>query len=851
MLFCLVRRALCAAALLPILALPGPIAAFAQAPSGGTVSGSVTSLDGRPVAGARIALDGPSHVAASTGTDGRFSLAAVQPGTYSAHVSAARFADSPLATIDVRSGETTTLAFSLARSNSSLATIGHVATNGRETVSTSATPVTTIDTQAYADEGFTRLSDVLQNDETTTLFHTTGGGSTVLPTSVSIRGPDPTETLTDIDGHQVNNGNTGDFDFSLLDPADFSSVELVKGISPSSLVGPDTIDGAINIRTIDPTVDPHALLRFNYGSYNGFAETLQTTGTEGGRLGYVLSLHRQGSDGEVNENVFDQGSGTAQHVGSDMLGSSALAKLRYSFGGSGAGYAELSFHDQSAFRDLSAGLTTYAGDAAGNPLPGLSMDGLPLVDSAAGTALQTHNAGYGLDVSVPLGSPGTTGIAATTLLYRHYSSIVNESVYGPLAETTPYLFNSRDLQDDEDLQIDHRIGNGALTLQYEIRNETLDTDFIPGVVNEQSVARRIPDAVSDFSGTEQPVDVTVDQSSSAVPGLVTLPLGQTQRSLALRYTYNPTPALHFTAGGYYSQLSLFGNYLDPRFGFVFTPDSRTAVRMSAGTTFQAPQLPELVVPSPLPAVVGNYISIGNPNLKPDEATEYGLGFDRVVQGGANPTTFSADVYRVNLRQPASPLNLPINDLNCGPASAGGDGTLCPLSYPVNAGDGVYQGIELSAHHNFGPYTTLRAGWAVRSAYLTAVPTDIQDGTLVIGEQSAGLPLHKASISLNASPPLGLTFGSTIVYEGLYNELNQGPFATLAAHLGYRFRNLEVGITGTNLTNVYDQRFTTPNGGVLYGGTIPNTPGTSAGAPIPQDAYALQGAAFMFTVLRRF
>jgi outer membrane receptor for ferrienterochelin and colicins len=830
MLLSFARRALCGAAL---FALAGPYAALSAEIQTGAVAGTVTSLDGRPVAGARVALDGPSRLAVVSAADGHFTLSAVPVGTYAARVSAARFTSPALVTIDVRGGETTKLSFLLEGSQSSLTTIGRVSTNGGEAVSTSATPITKINSQEYADQGYTRISDVLQDDSTTTLFHPAGGGSSVLPTSVALRGPDPTETLVDIDGHQVNNGNTGDFDLSLLDPADFSSIELVRGISPSSLVGPDTIDGAINIRTIEPTVDSHGLLRLNFGSFSAFGGTLQSTGTVDGRLGYAFSLHRQGTDGEVNENVFDVSNvpNTVQHVGSGMLGSSAIAKLRYAFGGSGAGYAEFSFHDQSAFRDLSAGLTTYSvpGDSGGDVVPATAgPGGLPVVDSFAGTAMETHNAGYGLDVSVPLGSPGSSGVAATTLLFRHYTSLVDESVVGPGAETTPYLFNSGDTQDDETLQLEHRVGNGDLTLQYDVRNESLLTDFIPGVVNEQSVGRRLQ-------------DYTPDQGSG-VPGLSKLALGETQRSLALRYIYNPTPALHLTVGGYYSQLNLFGNYLDPRLGLVFTPDSRTAVRASAGTTFQAPQLPELVVPNPLPVVVGNYISIGNPNLKPDEATEYGLGVDRILQTGVNQTAVSADVYRVNLRQPASPLNLPLNDPQCGPVSAGGDGTQCPLSYPVNAGDGIYQGIELSARHNFGPFTILRAGWAVRSAYLTQVPADIQDGTLVVGEQSAGLPLHKATLSLNASPPRGLTYGMTFVYESLYNELNLPQYATLAARLGYRTRGYEIGLSGTNLTNVYDNKFTLPNGGVIYGGLDQE---------IPQDAYALQGRAFNVTVLRRF
>jgi outer membrane receptor protein involved in Fe transport len=839
MLFSFARRVVCATA---SFALICPLAAQA-APSAsalGAVTGIVTSLDGRPVTGARIALDGPAHLVVASGADGHFLLTLVPPGTYSARVSAVRFSSPAVVTVDVRADATTTINFSLARSESSLTTIGQVSTNGGLAVSTSSTPVTVINPQTYADQGFTRVSDVLQDDSTTTLFHTVGSG-TVLPTSVAIRGPDPTETLVDIDGHQVNNGNTGDFDLSLLDPADYASIELVKGISPSSLVGPDTIDGAINIRTIEPTVDPHGLWRLSLGSYNAFAGTLQSTGTLDGRLGYVISLHRQGTDGEVNETVFDQPSGTVQSVGSSMLGSSAIAKLRYAFGNAGAGYAELSFHDQSAFRDLSAGLTTYyvpGADGGDDALPAAAVgSGLPVVDSYAGTTMQTHNAGYGVDVSVPLGSPGPTGIAATSVLLRHYSSLVDESVFGPGAETTPYLFNSGDKLDDETLELDHRVGNGELTLQYEVRNESLLTDFIPGVVNEQSIGRRLPGPTT--VGVTQDA-LTLDQAGG-VPGLSQLTLGQTQRSLALRYTYNPTPQLHFIVGGYYSQLNLFGTYLDPRFGFVFTPDSRTSVRANVGTTFQAPQLPELVVPNPLPVVVGNYISIGNPNLKPDEATEYGLGIDRIVQGGRDQTAISADVYRVNLRQPASPLNLPL-DPNCGPISAGGDGTPCPLSYPVNVGDGVYRGLELSARHNFGPFTVLRAGWAVRSAYLTQVPADIQDGTLVVGEQSAGLPLHKATLTLASAPPRGPIYGLNFVYESLYNELNQPQYATLAAHVGYRFNGYEVNLSGTNLTDVYDNRFITPNGGVIYGGLD---------QAIPQDAYVLQGRAFNLTLLRRF
>jgi outer membrane receptor protein involved in Fe transport len=338
--------------------------------------------------------------------------------------------------------------------------------------------------------------------------------------------------------------------------------------------------------------------------------------------------------------------------------------------------------------------------------------------------------------------------------------------------------------------------------------------------------------------------------------LTTIPLGQTQRSAVLRYAYDPTARLHLTAATYFSDYSIFGTSWDPRFGFTYDPDARTVVRGSAGTTYQAPQLPELYVPPVLPPIVDGVISIGNPNLKPDRATEYGLGIEHVFETGENRTDVSLDLYRVNLRRPATPY-VPPDD--CGPTSAGFDGTACPVapcgaaaaagypnpvSCPINAGNGVYQGIEFSGERRIAPYTSLRAGYAVRSAYLSSIPTSIQDGTLALGEQAQGLPLQKATFSIRRAPPLGFGFNAGLVYEGLYNELNQPQFAVLNGGVGYRWSQFEVGLNATNLTNVYDQRFTRLGAGETYGG--------EPGQPIiVSPDYALQGTALTLTLARRF
>jgi outer membrane receptor protein involved in Fe transport len=797
--------------------------AAAQPARGGAVSGTVSSDDGAPLAGAAVVLRGAGQErAARTDAAGRFTATGLAAGVYSIRVSAPGFNALSDRTVGVAASETTTVTLALARSSTSLITIGHTQTGASNTLSTSSAPTATIDAQDYAAQGYTRVSDVLQNEISTTLVHPLGG-SGALPTSVALRGPDPTETLVDIDGHQVNNGNTGDFDLSLLDPADYANIELVKGISPSSLVGPDTIDGAINIRTLEPTTNPHGLLRLSAGSYNSFAETLQATGSDD-RLGYALSLHRTTSAGETNQVVADATNGGAPaFVGSALDGATALGKLRYAFGSAGQAYAELSFRDQSQRRDLSAALSTLAVAAPG------AAGTLPLVNGFEGTSLLAHNAGYGIDIRTPLGAPGPSGIAPTNLLFRHYTSFVSQSVDGPGADTSPYLYNDRDRVDDETLEIDRQFSNSTLTLQYDVRNEVLATDFESGGANVEARLRR------------QAWSATRLLDAAATPANAQLVLGQTQRSAALRYTYDPTASVHLTAAAYYSRYSIFGSNVDPRFGAVYTPDPRSVIRFSLGTTYQAPQLPELYVPAVLPVVVGNAISIGNPNLQPDHATEYGLGFERVLAAGERRSTLSIDLYRVNLRAPSVALQ-PSVDPSCGPVAAGGDGTPCPLTYPVNAGDAIYQGIELGAERRLAPFTTARAGYAVRSAYLTNVPPAVQDGSLVIGEQTLGLPLHKATLDVTHAPPAGWSYFGGLVYEGAYNELNQPPFATLSGGIGYRLRSLEFALSGSNLTNVYDRHFTAPGAGVPYDGLT---------GPLATDAYALQGASFNFGVSRRF
>ncbi|GAC1402535.1 MAG: hypothetical protein NVSMB64_02560 [Candidatus Velthaea sp.] len=797
-------------ALLVCIALAVPLSAAAS-PTAGSVSGRITTADGTPIVRAVVTLQGRTSEDQRADARGRFSIDGLPPGMYALSAIAGGYAALAPRPIEVRAGATTSIALTLIRSASSLTTIGTVSTAGTPAISTSSVPTQIFNTQEYAARGFTRIGDVLQDALSATVIRQ-GSSSLAAPQSVALRGPDPTETLVDIDGHEVNNGNSGDFDLSLLDPATFESVQVVYGIAPSALIAPSTIGGAINVRTLEPTATAHGLLRASAGSFNSFGETLQATGTAN-RLGYALAVHRTTTANDVSHATLTDSSGAASVVGSSVDAGTALAKLRYGFGTSGEGYAEVTFRDQSSRRDVSAALSSIVprGQAPTGPAGPVDQrrqrqiftdpgSAAPFAfDSFAGSMLLDRSVGYGVDLHVPLGPRSGDGGARTTALFRHLTSLSAQSVRGPAAGISSAYSNDRDRLWDDTLEIDQRLANATLALKFRLRSERLDIDGPAG--------------------------------PRALGGLA-----QTQRSAALRFAYDPTPHVHYTAAAYYSSFSTFGQSFDPRLGIVWTPTAATAFRASAGTTFQAPQLTELYVPSTLPQPDANgHINIGNANLTADRASEYDVGFEHLLGGRAHRTHVAADVYRTNLRAP-SQRYLPA--ATCRP---GAPDRSC-ASFPINIGNAVYTGAEFHVDEPLDSRTVVRLAYGVNSTYPKNVPPQVQTGTIVAREQFLGVALHKMTLAVEHRVRRGISYNAALLCEGRYNELNQAPFATLRAGLNWVFENFDIGLQATNITGVYDGKFTRTGAGVPYGG--------SAGA-IATDAYPLQGPAVTVSVTRRF
>ncbi len=793
-----------------------------SAASAATVTGTIVTSDGAPVAGAVITLsgDGDTRIVTSD-AKGRFAID-LPAGTFSVAASAKGYSPLGGRTVSVLAdGTPNSIDLVLSRAQaSSLTVIGNVRSNGHQTLSTAPGQSSDIAAAPYAARGVTRTSDILENELSTTVQPVIGGGLNA-PAAVSLRGPDPSETLVDVDGHAVNNGATGDFDLSLLDPADLQSVQVVYGIGPSSLFGPNTLGGALNVRTLEPTAQAHFLQRFTGGTFDTNGETLQATGTLDNRLGYAVSFHRLTSGGELS-NVPIPGTG-GQTVGNDLDASSTIAKLRYALF-NGAGFIGLNLRDQSVYRDISATTTSYDVDANAYA-------------SEAGSAMTANNAAYGIDFQAPLGKQNHDGIYPTTALFRYQTSFEKQNVTGAAAGSSPYLFDDRDLIGDGSLEIDHALPHGSLSLKLATTTENLDTGIVTGATFADTDAfARLADDSGGGGAVGQGGIALVTQEA----------LAQTQRSIGLRYTIDPTSKLHYSLATYYSDYSTFGRSTDPRFGFVWTPTGESAVRFSVGTSFESPQLLSLVVPPPttLYTPTNGYIAIGNPNLSAERATEYDAGYEHLFRVNGKSLHVGLDLYRTNLRNGVASF---VPSTPCAPNAAPvAIAYATCLSYPVNVARGVYEGLELHGDYQIATYTMLHASYGINSVFTESAP--LADN-IVPGQQNLGVPLHKMGLTIERTPR-GLGFGgyAGLLYEGDYNELNVGPYATLRAGLTYHMRNFDIGINGTNLTNANDFKFTRVGAGVPYGGVLVPTGSTTS--TVTTSAIPLAGTQFVLSLTHK-
>ena len=761
------------------------------------VSGNVHAISGAPIAGARTELRGGSTLTTLTDASGGFALT-VSPGTYRIVASAKGFASVTVAA-DVEGDTKVEIALEPLDSPK-LRQIGVVTVDGRLAPIQGTIPAIAL-TRAELDQaGDDRVIDGLQIIPSATFTRPDGGAASAIAV-VSLRGPDPSESLVALDGQLLNDGNTGDLDLSRFPTAAFSAIDLTEGLGPEDSNGSNTFGGAINFVSLRPTTVPHLGLSVSTGSFGQNETWLNATGTVG-RLGYAAALDNQTEAGYVNETVPLYSSTNpacapcATPLGSAVASHLGLGTLLWSFSQNADLTARVFLLGDE--RDQSSALNGIDQNAADIATPEYGQ----FIGPGEQMFAQTIRA-FQIRGRAPLGA----GELTTDLSVSDNDVTINGGA------SSPY-----------DVDHEDKRYNGGLTWQ-----RTFDTAqfAVGGYTRYESLG-----FVAAPTQTTTPLT-----PSQAVPSL-----GQTIDVLFVRGGFQPAAKLRLDGGVFQSNYTSFGANLDGRLGAIYTADPSTSVRFSIGTGFRAPLLLERYqLPYDQLGLDGNnvFVGQGSPSEHPEHATEYELGASHEL---SRQSTVDLSLYQTNLRDPIE-IFYPLAAVANGTCTSNSYANPIPacVSYNSNVGNAVYQGLEarfvqrLPRQHLF-----LTAMYGVNIAYPKDLNAQFSNptsgGSLVDDAQFLGIPQQQGSFEADWTNA-GWHAATVAVFRGNNNELNLPPFTILNAIVGRHLdRNVDLSLAAQNILNAGAGRFTVFGAGVPYRGLIGDDAADNPiFGPLPTDA----------------
>jgi outer membrane receptor protein involved in Fe transport len=782
-----------------------------------TISGSVHAASGEALGAAQILVraGAPSTPARITATDAGGSFSVDEPpGTYSIATSAKGFAP---VTVFVNAGRDVTVQIVLEPLDSpKLRQIGAVTVDGRLAPIQGAIPsiaLTRADLDALGDD---RIVDGLEQLPGATFTRPDGGAESAVSV-VSLRGPDPSESLVALDGQLLNDGNTGDVDLSRLPVAAFSAVEVTEGLGPEDSNGSNTFGGAIDLISLRPTKDPHEAFSLSGGSFGQSESWFNATGTQG-RLGYATALDDQNEAGFVNQTVplystTDPACAPcATQLGSSVASHAALGALTWSFSQNADVTARIFVLGDN--RDQSSAVNGIDRNAAdiGTPQYG------GFIGPGEQTFAQDLRA-YQVRARLPLGAG-----ELTTDLSESDNSV---AVHGGAA--SPY----------DIIHQDHRY-NGGITWQ---RTFATAQFALGGYTRYESLEFEAPPSS----------DATQVTAFEAQPLL-----GQTIDVLYFRGGFEPTPKLRLDGGVFQSWYTTFGSNLDGRFGAIYNADSRTAIRFSLGTGFRAPllferyQFPDAQLQLDADHV---FVGQGSPGEHPEHATEYELGASHEF---SRQSTLDVSLYQTNLRDPIE-IFYPLAAVAAGTCTNNSYANPIPacVSYNSNVGNAVYQGAEIRYSRLFSPaHVLVTARYGLNIAYPKDLNAQFSNptsgGTLVDNEQFLGIPQQQGSLQIDWSDRVWHAAAAGTA-RGNNNELNQGPFVIVNALLGRHVGSgVDLSLAGTNLFDAAAGRFTQFGAGTPYRGLAgQDESGAAQYGALPTNALYIEPAGVrLILTLRR-
>lgn len=846
---------------LAVLALTfGLTALGARADSGGgaAIVGSIVDTDGGlPIQGGTIQLfcQGATSKQVLTGPDGSFFFHDVTPGACTLLVSAAGYQAARSANIPVSAGGRVEFRIALTRTSSMAAarTIGRVVVAGTNTLQASSTINAHVEPSILQTQNYMRAGDALVSVPGVNTATSSSVGDDL---SVSIRGFDPTETATLLDGHPI--GPIGAFGngFDYQDSPFFGirDIETVFGSGATGIYGASTIAGAVDFLTINPTPQTHALIEQGAGS-NGKALTgLQATGTAD-KLGFAFSHGVEGTYGLFTHSTIEQ-SGL---LGTDIRASNIAANT-YEVSGTyvlrnDVGKLTYAFSPRTNFLVTLYSATSWD-DKSGNGDNDNVSYGYNLYNTETGLA---QNGGTSSVCLSNCGQPGevdgtcTNSQAALSDVPAGFSC-VNPQTYaartsgpaggggGPWQAIRNQDYHARLTQalGQGQINVDGYVDRYGLDYNRAAANQSFHSDFYrtTGFLIDDELASALHNVAFGYNYQHQQhtgdtfpfFDENGAQFNILAPAQE---FDLNEGSFFARDEYTPNSRLSVFANLWLKHSSnTRTNSFDPRLSFMYRPTSTDVFRLTAGHSNSEPD-PSLLyafpsyntTPNNINPLCGNQLnaigSVSDQTLQPETATDAEASYGRRLGALA---TIELDAYTTDEHNALFSGNLPLSALGQTQVPPSlieaylqrihnichNNPTTADLSVSTtyNAAEARYRGIELSGNVSVARHLTATADYDVQSAAFLGVPDSIlsQNVTIINGSQIYGIPLHKANLGFEFAPPSGLDVEIDGHYIGDGNRYNRPHFSFVNASVSQQANRITTTLGVNNIFNSVAQRY---------------------------------------------
>ncbi len=834
----------------------------------------VDALTVRPISTASVTLPDRHNESARNAGNGTYVFDSLAPGTYRIEIVAPGH-ESVVRTVTIAGAIPIALSVALGANDEAtqLHAIARVTAVGQDRPDLGPSIHTTLGSETLADAGAFRLADALVEvpelnaTETGYTTQANGPGSSIY---MDVRGLGAIETLSMVDGHPLGEGIDLGYNFQNAPIFGLQETYVGYGTGASGLASYGTGGGIIDMRTLDPTLTPHANVLQGFGSWGRMTTAFNATGsTANGSIGYAFAYGVEGSSGPLGSQQiyaptasWDPSSaqyipGATYELTQETLRRSFLGKLRFKLGPS----SYLTLHELS---NVSTADGTGNSDDIYEPYNvALAQGQQRLTNKSAGDPCAAGTFTVLNEFGIPEGTGrnfGPDGGVACQTPQQYANFNMGWQGYGP--------HRVSNYANDYDVRYDTYGGNNTFSLDtftnaynfFYDRTQFLPFFATPGdtgfslmytVVNTGVVAMDHLDLGDNQLGfMARYMNNTNRFAETATP--LQAP-AVNDRAFAVEDLWNPagSPLDARLRLSETSSTATDTSFLDPHADVEYRLGARDRARFSAGSAAVQPPGAWLGLPFvPTPAAqfssditcsgVNPIGSAPSSVLKPERADDADLAY---THNWTDEDYTTVDLYTENLFNKIYDTTIPLSQLPAGAISAattapyqalltGACGAATPASLGatgyVNVGRIQARGAELVGRQRILPSLALAYAWSEESAILRDANVEELEAnpTMILNAQLPNVPMHKASLGLQYGVPAGVAASFTEYFVSANNPANLPAYDYANAAVGIPIGH-GVWLRGI-VYNVFDQYAS-------------NEQIAGLGYPLALNSYALPGA----------